>query len=100
LRNAFLDRWRDSEDELREGDAALDGYEIAATRGDPAVVPIWAGEGIDLITELSSATDLVGILVEEAEAAMGELLGTKVRTSRSSKHAWIDDSEFGLHNST
>ena len=73
LRNEILDRWRDSEDELRGNDAALEAYETAATREDPAVVPIWAGEGIDLITELSSASDLVGALVAEAEGAIGRV---------------------------
>jgi hypothetical protein len=31
---------------------------------------LWAGEGIDLITELSSATELMGALVAEAENAV------------------------------
>ena len=51
--------------------------EMAATREDPAVVPIWAGEGIDLITERSSASDLVSALVGEAEAAIEKSLRTK-----------------------
>jgi nitronate monooxygenase len=43
LRNDFLDRWRDKEDELREDDAALDAYGLSAAGADPAAVPIWAG---------------------------------------------------------
>jgi nitronate monooxygenase len=70
LRNDFLDRWRDKEDELREDDAALDAYEVAAEGVDPGVVPIWAGEGIDLITEMSSAAGLVSTLTSEAEEAL------------------------------
>jgi nitronate monooxygenase len=77
LRNEFLDRWRGREDELRQNSAELDAYELAATREDPAVVPIWAGEGIDLITDLSSASDLVGALVGEAEAAIGRVAGAE-----------------------
>jgi nitronate monooxygenase len=73
LRNDFLDLWRDKEDELREDDGALDAYELAAARGDPAVVPIWAGEGIDLITELHSATELVSALTTEAEEALARI---------------------------
>ena len=73
LRNDFLDRWRDKEDELREDDGALDAYELAAAAGDSAVVPIWAGERIDLITELHSATDLVSLLTTEAEEALGRI---------------------------
>jgi nitronate monooxygenase len=70
LRNDFLDRWRDREDELREDEAALDAYAAAAAGPDSAVFPIWAGEGIDLITELSSAAALVGALVAGAEHAV------------------------------
>ena len=73
LRNDFLDRWRDKEDELREDDGALDAYELAAARGDSSVVPIWAGEGIDLITELHSATELVSALTTEAEEALARI---------------------------
>jgi nitronate monooxygenase len=79
LRNEFLDRWRGNEDELQENKEALDAYEIAATREDPTVVPIWAGEGIDLITELSSASDLVGALVGEAEDAIGKVTNNEER---------------------
>jgi nitronate monooxygenase len=55
---------------LQEDDAALDAYGLAAAGADPAAVPIWAGEGIDLITELSSATELVSALMTEAEEAV------------------------------
>jgi nitronate monooxygenase len=73
LRNDFLDCWRDREDELAGDAAVLEAYGLAAVGGDPAVVPIWAGEGIDLITELSSASDLVSTLVTEAEDAIARL---------------------------
>lgn len=79
LRNEFLDRWRGREDELRADEEVLDAYEMAATQEDPAVVPIWAGEGIDLITDLSSARDLVGTLAGEAEAAIGSVTETEER---------------------
>ena len=55
---------------LQEDDAALDAYALAAAGPDPDVIPIWAGEGIDLITELSSATELVSALMTEAEEAV------------------------------
>jgi nitronate monooxygenase len=70
LRNGFLERWLDQEDALREDESALDDYSAAASRNDPDVLPIWAGEGIDLITHICSATDLVHILVAEAEEAV------------------------------
>jgi nitronate monooxygenase len=70
LRNAFLDRWRGREAELDADAEARQAYRQAAERGDPEVVPVWASEAIDLITELASATDLVGTLAEEAEQAL------------------------------
>lgn len=70
LRNAFLDRWRDREDELRADPAAMAAFAEGAERGDLAVLPVWAGEALDLITELSSATDLVSALAGQAEEAL------------------------------
>lgn len=72
LRNAFLERWRNREEELSGDTIAKQGYQDAAQRDDPAVVPIWASEAIDLITELASATDLVGVLVTDAERALAQ----------------------------
>ncbi|MGH3548165.1 MAG: NAD(P)H-dependent flavin oxidoreductase [Pseudonocardiaceae bacterium] len=70
LRNAFLDRWRGREDELSGDTAVQQAYHDAAEEGDLAVVPVWASEAIDLITALSSATDLVAALATEAEQAL------------------------------
>jgi nitronate monooxygenase len=46
------------------------GYAEAASTGDLAVIPVWAGEAIDLIRDVPSATDLVPAIVAEAEAAL------------------------------
>jgi nitronate monooxygenase len=70
LRNPFLERWRDRGDELSVDEAAQAAYREAATRGDMAVVPVWASEAIDLITGLSSAADLVADLAAGAEQAL------------------------------
>lgn len=67
LRNAFLERWRDREEELSGDTAAQQTYHDAAERGGLAAMPVWASEAIDLITELSSATDLVTALAAGAE---------------------------------
>ena len=75
LRNDFLDRWTNREDELQKDNDALDAYGLAAERNDPAVAPIWAGEGIDLIKELSGAADLVRVLVQDAEDAIARATG-------------------------
>ena len=69
LRNSFLEQWLDREEELVQDDNAIHAYQAAAARGD--IVPVWAGEGIDLITDLASAGDLVGLIVRQAEEALG-----------------------------
>ena len=37
-------------------------------------LPVWAGEGVDLITDIPSAYDLVGVLAAEAETALESAL--------------------------
>lgn len=70
LRNPFLDQWRDRERELA-GDAAVkQAYRKSAERGDPDMIPVWASEAIDLITDLSAASDLVATLAAQAEEAL------------------------------
>ncbi|MGH9016975.1 MAG: NAD(P)H-dependent flavin oxidoreductase [Acidimicrobiales bacterium] len=70
LRNSFLERWREREDDLRADAAALDAFAEADARDDMDVAPVWAGEGIDLVTEITPAGDVVAALVGEAEAAL------------------------------
>ena len=71
LRNAFLDEWRDREDELAAAaDTRRDYAEAASTTGDLAVIPVWAGEAIDLIDDVPSAVDVVPAMVADAEAAL------------------------------
>jgi nitronate monooxygenase len=70
LRNAFLDEWRGREAELEADEEAKSSFREAADRGDLRVVPVWASEAIDLITEAGPATDLVGRLASEAEEAL------------------------------
>jgi nitronate monooxygenase len=70
LRNAYFDRWRDREDELRADEVARSRYRAAVDEGDPAAVPVWASEAIDLITSLEPAADLVARLSSEAEQAL------------------------------
>lgn len=70
LRNAVIDRWRGREEELRHDATAQQTYREAAQGGDLDIVPIWAGEALDLITETCSATDLVTEIAERAEHAL------------------------------
>ncbi len=70
LRNPFLDRWRDRESELAGDGATRQAYAEAAARGDMDVLPVWAGEGLDLITDVPPASDIVANLVATAEHAL------------------------------
>jgi len=70
LRNAFLDLWRGRETELESDDDAKASFRVAANRGDLDVLPVWASESIDLITEALPAAELVSLLVSEAEQAL------------------------------
>ena len=70
LRNVFLDRWRGREGEFETDEDVKASYREAADRGDLGVVPVWASEAIDLITEVMPAADLVGLLAAETEQAL------------------------------
>jgi nitronate monooxygenase len=70
LRNAFLDAWQDNEAALQSDDAALAEYRAAVGRGDTDYTPVWAGEAVDLITGVESASTLVGRIADDAERAI------------------------------
>lgn len=70
LRNPFLERWRGREAELTHNTAAQEEYRQAAERDDLDVIPVWAGEALDLITESASAADIVTEIAAQAERAL------------------------------
>jgi nitronate monooxygenase len=70
LRNPFLDRWRDRENELAGDAVTRQAYAEASARGDMDVRPVWAGEGLDLITDVPPAAEIVANLVTTAERAL------------------------------
>lgn len=74
IRNEFLNRWRSREVELAADSAAREQYRQAEESGDMRVVPVWAGEAIDLITESLSAADVVGIMASDAENTLRRIL--------------------------
>lgn len=65
LGHPLLDRWRGREDELAADAEAKREY---AAGGMPPT--IWAGEGLDLITDLPPAAELVGVLADQASEAL------------------------------
>jgi nitronate monooxygenase len=70
LRNSFLDQWRGREGEFAADPVARQAYQAAVARGDVTPEPVWASEAIDLITEMSSAADIVAMLSAQAEEAL------------------------------
>jgi nitronate monooxygenase len=70
LPHPFLDQWRDREDELAGDAGARQAYRDGVASGELLPRPAWAGEAVDLISDLPPAADLVATLVREAEQAL------------------------------
>ena len=91
LGHPYLDRWRGREAELAADARARQDYQDDVARGAIPPLPVWAGEAVDLITDLPSAADLVPALVEQAEraltAAHGRPRTMRVRTADGT-HEW------------
>ncbi len=75
LGHPYLDRWRDREPELAADDQAKRDYQADVARGTIPPLPIWAGEAVDLITDLPSAADLVPTLATQTEEALARAAG-------------------------
>lgn len=70
LSHPYLDRWRGREAELVGDSQARLDYQDDVARGAIPALPVWAGEGVDLINDLPSAADLVTTLAAQAEDAL------------------------------
>jgi nitronate monooxygenase len=70
LGHPYLDRWRGREAELTADSQARQDYQNDVTRGVIPPLPVWAGEAVDLITDVPSAADLVTTLATQAEHAL------------------------------
>jgi nitronate monooxygenase len=70
LGHPFLDQWRGREAELAADPAARHAYQDGVARGELPPMPVWAGQAADLINDLPSAANLVGVLAAEAEEAL------------------------------
>ncbi|MFG1609672.1 NAD(P)H-dependent flavin oxidoreductase [Actinoplanes sp. NPDC049265] len=70
LAHPHLDRWRDREREAAADPRARQDYQDDLARGTIPPQPVWAGEGVGLIHDLPSATDLVPALAEQAAQAL------------------------------
>lgn len=70
LGHPYLDRWRGREAELATDAQAQQEYRDDVARGAIPPLPVWAGEAVDLITDLPHAADLVATLAAQAEVAL------------------------------
>lgn len=70
IRNYFFDQWRGREDELAGDPAAQQSYRDAIATGALPPDPVWASQAIDLISEVSPASDIVAALGAQAELAL------------------------------
>jgi nitronate monooxygenase len=76
LRNPFLDKWWDREDDLSTDEETLASYRATTSGGDPSLLPVWASEAVDLIHDVPPAGDIVRQLVGGAEEVLRSLAGT------------------------
>jgi len=70
LRNTFTATWDGRETELASDASARQQFTRAQKHGDPDTALVWASEGIDLITAIEPAADLVDRIITET----GDLL--------------------------
>jgi nitronate monooxygenase len=73
LGHPYLDQWRGRETELA---GTTTDYDEDVRNGRVPPLPVWAGEAVDLITDLPSAADLVPALATAAEEALARAIGT------------------------
>lgn len=70
LGHPYLDRWRGRETELAESSEARQAYADDIAAGRLPALPVWAGESVDLVTDLIPAATLVALLSDQAETAL------------------------------
>ncbi|MGW0962015.1 NAD(P)H-dependent flavin oxidoreductase [Streptomyces gelaticus] len=70
LGHSYLDRWRGREAELAADPEARRAYQADVARGEVPPLPVWAGEGVDLVDDVPSAAGLVAALASQAEDAL------------------------------
>jgi nitronate monooxygenase len=70
LGHPYLARWRGREAELAADPRVVQAYHDDVARGAVPPLPLWAGEAVDLVTEVPSAADLVATLAADAETAL------------------------------
>jgi nitronate monooxygenase len=71
LHNAFLARWDGREDDLTAAlDTEIPAFRAAVRDGDFDTAMVWAGEAVDLISDIAPAAELVRRISAEAEECL------------------------------
>lgn len=69
--NRFMERWDGREDDLGEAlDEEIPRFRAAVRDGDFDTAMVWAGEGVDLISDVAPAGELVRRIGAQAEARL------------------------------
>ena len=79
IRNDFMERWEGRENDLSAAlDEEIPGFRAAVRDGDFDRAMIWAGEGVDVISDVAPAGELVRRIGAQTETCLrhaNELLG-------------------------
>ena len=71
IRNDFMERWEERENDLISAlDEEIPGFRAVARDGDFDRAMIWAGEGVDVISDVAPAGELVRRIGAETEACL------------------------------
>jgi nitronate monooxygenase len=71
IHNPFMERWDGREDDLAAAlGEEIPAFQAAVREGDLDTAMVWAGEGIDLISDITPAGELVRRIGAEAEARL------------------------------
>ena len=72
LRNAFSAHWNGREEELAADQKQQEKTYLATAPDDFSTRAVWAGEGVDLINDIPSASDIIERVVAEAVSVLRE----------------------------
>ncbi len=80
LRNAFSASWNGREEELAVDQALQEKAYLSTAPDDFSTRVVWAGEGVDLINDIPSASEIVGRIIAEAvSAGAGSRQGSRLQ---------------------
>jgi nitronate monooxygenase len=70
LRNAFSSRWNGREDALAEQQPEQEKIYLAAAENDFTTRVVWAGEGVDLVNDTPTASEIIERVIAQAAATL------------------------------